>query len=148
MAYLTALSPAEVSARVRAGKALLVDIREADEVARERIAGSVATPLSMFEAAHLEIRPGHDVVFMCRSGNRTGANCVRLADRIPGVDAMARGAPLAPEPKQFHPSCVEQDVHILGLAPLTLQIQSFPRAAACRSGARRLPCRPSPASIS
>ena len=84
MAYLTALSPAEVSARIRAGKALLVDIREADEVARERIAGSVATPLSMFEAAHLDIRPGHDLVFMCRSGNRTGANCVRLADRIPG----------------------------------------------------------------
>ena len=63
MADLTALSPAEVSARIRAGKALLVDIREADEVARERIAGSVATPLSMFEAAHLD---------------------VRLADRIPG----------------------------------------------------------------
>ena len=40
MADLTALSPAEVSARIRAGKALLVDIREADEVARERIAGS------------------------------------------------------------------------------------------------------------
>jgi hypothetical protein len=58
MASLTALSPAEVSARIEAGKALLVDIREADEVARERIAGSVATPLSMFEAAHLDIRPG------------------------------------------------------------------------------------------
>ncbi|MEY3293834.1 MAG: hypothetical protein RJB12_1605, partial [Pseudomonadota bacterium] len=37
MASLTALSPAEVSARIKAGKALLVDIREADEVARERI---------------------------------------------------------------------------------------------------------------
>jgi rhodanese-related sulfurtransferase len=84
MASLTALSPAEVSARIKAGQALLVDIREADEVARERIAGSVATPLSMFEAAHLDIRPGRDVVFMCRTGNRTGANCVRLADRIPG----------------------------------------------------------------
>ena len=93
MASLTALSPTEVSARIKAGKALLVDIREADEVARERIAGSVATPLSMFEAAHLDIRPGRDVVFMCRTGNRTGMNCVRLADRIPGEAFQASSPP-------------------------------------------------------
>ena len=84
MAVLTPLSPAEVSARIKTGKALLVDIREAVEVARERIAGSVATPLSAFENAHLDIRPGRDVVFMCRTGNRTGSNCIRLAARIPG----------------------------------------------------------------
>jgi len=84
MAVLTPLSPAEVAARIKTGKALLVDIREADEVARERIAGSVTMPLSAFEDAHLDIRPGRDVVFMCRTGNRTGSNCVRLADRIPG----------------------------------------------------------------
>jgi rhodanese-related sulfurtransferase len=84
MATLTSLSPAEVSARIKAGKALLVDIREPDEVARERIAGSVVAPLSLFEEAHLDLRPGRDVVFMCRTGNRTGSNCVRLADRIPG----------------------------------------------------------------
>ena len=84
MASITSLSPAEVSARIKAGKALLVDIREPDEVARERIAGSVVAPLSLFEEAHLDLRPGRDVVFMCRTGNRTGSNCVRLADRIPG----------------------------------------------------------------
>lgn len=84
MASLTSLSPAEVSARIKAGKALLVDIREPDEVARERIAGSVPAPLSLFEEAHLDLRPGREVVFMCRTGNRTGSNCVRLADRIPG----------------------------------------------------------------
>ena len=84
MASLTLLSPVEVSARIKAGKALLVDIREPDEVARERIPGSVVAPLSLFEEAHLDLRPGRDVVFMCRTGNRTGVNCVRLADRIPG----------------------------------------------------------------
>ncbi|MFN3669627.1 MAG: rhodanese family protein [Brevundimonas sp.] len=84
MSSLTPLSPTEVAARIKTGKAVLVDIREADEVARERIAGSVAAPLSAFEAAHLQIRPDRDVVFMCRTGNRTGANCVRLADRVPG----------------------------------------------------------------
>lgn len=84
MASLTSLSPAEVSARIKAGKALLVDIREPDEVARERIAGSVVAPLSLFEEADLDLRPGRDVIFMCRTGNRTGANCARLTDRIPG----------------------------------------------------------------
>ena len=84
MAVLTSLPAAEVAARIKAGKALLVDIREPDEVARERIAGSVVAPLSLFEEAHLDLRPGRDVVFMCRTGNRTGSNCVRLADRIPG----------------------------------------------------------------
>lgn len=84
MAVLTPLSAAEVAARVKAGQAVLVDIREPGEVARERIAGSVIAPLSAFEAAHLEIRPGHDVVFMCRSGARTGSNRDRLAARVEG----------------------------------------------------------------
>ncbi|MEY4556556.1 MAG: hypothetical protein RL093_1675, partial [Pseudomonadota bacterium] len=91
MASLTPLSPAEVSTRIKAGKALLVDIREPDEVARERIAGSVTAPLSLFEEAHLDLRPGRDVVFMCRTGNRTGSNCVRLADRIPGQAFVLEG---------------------------------------------------------
>lgn len=91
MASLTALSATEVSARIKAGKALLVDIREADEVARERIAGSVVAPLSLFEEAHLNLHPGRDVVFMCRTGNRTGANCVRLADRVPGEAFVLEG---------------------------------------------------------
>lgn len=91
MASLTALSPAEVAARIKAGKAFLVDIREADEVARERIPGSVPAPLSMFETVRLEPRPGREVIFMCRTGNRTGANCVRLADRIPGKAFVLNG---------------------------------------------------------
>lgn len=84
MAVLTPLSAADVAARIKAGQAVLVDIREPGEVALERIAGSVVTPLSVFEAAHLDIRPGHDVIFMCRSGARTGSNCDRLAARIDG----------------------------------------------------------------
>jgi rhodanese-related sulfurtransferase len=91
MASLTSLSAAEVSARIKAGKALLVDIREPDEVARERIVGSVAAPLSLFEQANLDLLPGRDVIFMCRTGNRTGANCVRLADRIPGEAFVLEG---------------------------------------------------------
>lgn len=83
-AALTPLSPADVAARLRSGAAVLIDIREADENAREWIAGSVNAPLSVFEAADLGLAPGREAIFMCRSGNRTAVNCVRLANRIQG----------------------------------------------------------------
>lgn len=83
-AVLIPLSPAEVSARLKAGRAHLVDIREPDEIAREHIAGAARAPLSAFEAADLNIAADHDVIFMCRTGNRTGVNCDRLAARVEG----------------------------------------------------------------
>ena len=82
MSTLIPLSPAEVANRLKSRRAVLVDIREPDEAARERIAQAVAAPLSIFETAHLELQPGHDVIFMCRTGNRTGVNCERLAARV------------------------------------------------------------------
>ena len=84
MTVLTALSPAELNARLEAGTVLLIDIREPDEFAREHIPGATTTPLSLFEKADLQILPGRDVVFMCRSGNRTRSACDRLAARVSG----------------------------------------------------------------
>jgi rhodanese-related sulfurtransferase len=91
MAVLTSLPAAEVAARIKAGKAVLVDIREPDEVAQERIAGSVVKPLSAFGAADLDVQPGRDVIYMCRSGARTGMNCVRLAASVPGEAFVLEG---------------------------------------------------------
>lgn len=84
MAVLTPLSAAEVAARIKSGNAVLVDIREPAEVAQERIAGSVVKPLSVFEANDLDVDPAREVIYMCRSGARTGMNCVRLAACVPG----------------------------------------------------------------
>jgi rhodanese-related sulfurtransferase len=81
---LISLSPADVAARLKSGAARLIDIREPDEYARDHIAGALPAPLSAFEAADLTLKAGQDVVFMCRSGNRTGVNCQRLADRVAG----------------------------------------------------------------
>jgi rhodanese-related sulfurtransferase len=83
-AVLTPLSPRDVAARLQSGRAVLVDIREPDEFAREHLPGAVSAPLSTFEQAHIGIEPGRDVVFMCRTGARTGAHCDRLAARIDG----------------------------------------------------------------
>ncbi|MBN8529298.1 MAG: rhodanese family protein [Caulobacterales bacterium] len=82
MSTLIPLSAVEAANRLKTGRAVLVDIREPDEVAREHIAQAVAAPLSAFETARLELRSGRQVIFMCRTGNRTGANCDRLAARI------------------------------------------------------------------
>ncbi len=83
-ATLHRLSPAEVHARLSAGRAVLVDIREADEFARVRIRGAQLQPLSQWEKAHLTIDPAADVIFTCRSGARTGGACDRLAARVAG----------------------------------------------------------------
>ncbi len=68
------LTPADARRAVEAG-ALLVDIREADEHAREKIPGAVNVPLARIgEVAAL----GRPLVFHCRSGMRTQANADAL----------------------------------------------------------------------
>jgi rhodanese-related sulfurtransferase len=70
---------------------VLVDIREPDEFARRHVKGALSRPLSGFETAHLRIEPGVDVVFTCRSGMRTAANCDRLAARVDGAAYVLDG---------------------------------------------------------
>ena len=83
-ATLNKLAPQDVAERLRTGKAVLVDIRDPDEFARNHIAGARSMPLSGWEQAHLAIDPAQDVIFTCRTGMRTGANCDRLAARVIG----------------------------------------------------------------
>lgn len=61
--------------------AILIDIREADERARERIAGARHLPLSKLDEVDLALHDGKPVIFHCRSGARTLANSARLAAR-------------------------------------------------------------------
>ena len=68
--------------------AILVDIREADEHAREKIAGSTLLPLSKLDEADLAVHEGRPVLFHCKSGARTLANSPRLAGKLDaGCDA-------------------------------------------------------------
>lgn len=85
---LIPLSPKIVADRLKQGGARLIDIREADEFARRHVTGALSRPLSAFEAAHLTIIPGQDIIFTCRSGMRTATNCDRLAAAVQG-DAYA-----------------------------------------------------------
>lgn len=70
----------EVHRWLQAGECVLIDVREPDEHARERIPGARLLPLSKFDpqqAAALA-GPGRKVVMHCRSGRRSADAC-RLA---------------------------------------------------------------------
>lgn len=78
MSKMKAISPQQAAELVRDG-AVLVDIRETDEHARERIPGARHHALSLIGDGDVA-RQGDDVlVFHCRSGTRTKGNAARLA---------------------------------------------------------------------
>lgn len=64
--------------------AVLVDIREADEHAREKIPGALHMPLSRLAEADLALHQGRPVIFHCKSGMRTMSNAGALAARLGG----------------------------------------------------------------
>ncbi len=82
MSNLNTVSPERAAELIRAG-AVLVDIREADEHARERIPGARHHALSRIDREN-PARPGDDVlIFHCRSGARTKGNADKLAHATP-----------------------------------------------------------------
>jgi rhodanese-related sulfurtransferase len=91
MTTLTPLKPADVDRRLKAHTAILIDIREPDEFAREHVAGALHAPLSAFDQVPLKLPDGRDVIYTCRTGNRTGVNCARLAARVPGEAFVLEG---------------------------------------------------------
>lgn len=62
---------AEVATLLRAGKLLLIDVREPAEFQAERIAGALLYPLSTFDAAAIPEDGVRKVVFHCGSGKRS-----------------------------------------------------------------------------
>ena len=104
MSTLKAISPTDAAELMRKG-AVLIDIREADEHAREHIPGARHHALSRIDKA-APVRQGDDVlVFHCRSGARTRGNAARLGAAAPacetyilegGIDAWKKaGLPVA-----------------------------------------------------
>lgn len=90
-AVLHKLSPQQAQEWIDSGRAVLVDVRETDEFARNHVRGALSQPLSTWEKAHLTIDPQADVIFTCRSGMRTAAACDRLAARVSGAAFVLDG---------------------------------------------------------
>lgn len=73
----TEVEPKAVADWLSSGRAVLVDVRELDEFARERIEGARLVPLSRFDCGRIGASPDSVVVVHCRSGRR-------------GLEAVAR----------------------------------------------------------
>ena len=84
---LSTISPADAKRLIDQG-AVLIDIRGADEHARERIAGARNQPLDALTAIESSARP---VIFHCKSGNRTAVNGAKLAAAAAGDAYMVEG---------------------------------------------------------
>jgi len=76
---LPTITPTEAHKRLTQGSAVLVDIREPAEHARESIPGARLAPLSKMENG-LPAMPGAKaVIFHCQGGRRTAENAAKLA---------------------------------------------------------------------
>jgi rhodanese-related sulfurtransferase len=67
------LSPVQVKALLDRSEALLVDVREPQEFAVERIHGALLYPLSTFDAARLPRETAQKIIFHCGIGKRSQA---------------------------------------------------------------------------
>jgi rhodanese-related sulfurtransferase len=65
------LLPEEVARGIAEGRMLLVDVREPPETSVERYPEAVYLPMSEFQPAAIPDPEGRQVVFACRSGNRS-----------------------------------------------------------------------------
>jgi rhodanese-related sulfurtransferase len=63
--------PDQVAAGLKAGRMLLVDVREPNETAVERYPDAAIVPLSAFDPGAIPDPQGKQVVFACRSGRRS-----------------------------------------------------------------------------
>ncbi len=82
------IEPAEVSARMGRGEIVLVDVREPNEIAAERIPGAISLPLSQFDPAAL---PKGHVVLSCLSGKRSAMALAKCRQAGVPVDTHMRG---------------------------------------------------------
>jgi len=88
------ISPVEAKRRLDAGTAVLIDIREPAEHARENIADARLVPLSVFgpDKFAQERTAATSIIFHCQSGNRTCMNFEKLeAVGLPDIFVLEGG---------------------------------------------------------
>lgn len=88
---ISRIGPMEAARLLAEHRAILTDVREPDEHARERIPQARSMPLSRLGAASPIDAEGRLVILHCRSGARTAANAARLATLARGPCAALEG---------------------------------------------------------
>jgi rhodanese-related sulfurtransferase len=86
------LEPQDVARGLAEGKVLLVDVREPVETQVERYPEAFYLPMSQFDPAAIPDPQGRQVVFACRSGNRSvTASLMAQATGLPYDAHLAGG---------------------------------------------------------
>ncbi len=67
----TEIPPETVHRWICDGEAVLVDVREADELAQARLEEAIHVPMSAFNPERIPVDTGKKVVFICAQGARS-----------------------------------------------------------------------------
>jgi len=78
---IKSIDPLTLKKRLDEGSAILIDVREAHEHAREHIQGARLVPLSRFQAKDFGELRDKTAVFHCHSGGRTSSNARLLTSK-------------------------------------------------------------------
>lgn len=85
------ISPVELNAMLKDGKALLIDVREASEFATGHIAGALNMPLSGFAPRNIPDPEGRTVVLQCAGGRRSAQALDQCAQAQSAIDTHLAG---------------------------------------------------------
>jgi rhodanese-related sulfurtransferase len=74
---INAINPQEALTLIENGKAILIDVREAEEFAECHIPYALSIPMSVFDKVfhHLVLDAEKTLIFQCKSGGRSGRVC-------------------------------------------------------------------------
>jgi rhodanese-related sulfurtransferase len=78
---IKSIDPISLKKRLDEGSAILIDVREPHEHAREHIEGARLVPLSRFQAEDFGELRNKTAVFHCHSGGRTSSNARLLTSK-------------------------------------------------------------------
>jgi rhodanese-related sulfurtransferase len=125
-------TPAQVRQWLQRGEAVLIDVREPDEFAREHIAGANLLPLSRFDPAQVraKAKPEQRIVMQCRSGRRSADACrmaaplaasgVQIFSLVGGIEAWKKeNLPVEVNTAVSGISVMRQVQLVIGLCVLT-----------------------------
>ena len=87
----TDLTPRQVKAGLDAREILLIDVREPDEFAAERIDGALNLPLSAFDPSALPDPGGRTIVLQCAGGKRSAMALDRCRKAQESIDTHLAG---------------------------------------------------------
>jgi len=82
---LKTISAIEAQRMIAHDGAVLVDVRERHEIAREHIDGAIELPLTSFKTGDLKAAKGRKAIFFCHSGGRTRMYAGQIEAKASGV---------------------------------------------------------------